>query len=255
MTDSMHLYIDDRGSSEIPVLFIHSAGGNTQHWEHQLTHVSRTRRAIAIDLRGHGRSPALDGDAVGIDELATGIDGVVSRLELDRFVLVGHSMGAAVSIAYAATQPDRVAGLLLLDPASDGRLVPRDVVTGVMSALRSEAYWPTLEQYWQGLLVNSADAVRDRVLADLRATPPATIIAVLDSLFTYDPITPLAQYRGPRRVVFTGVTDSPAGLHRLVPSLPQIAFEGVGHWLHLDDPAGVNTVLDEFLVTIPGLAD
>ena len=71
---------------------------------------------VALDLRGHGNSdPALQGDD-SIESMAEDIDDVVNALGLQRFVLVGHSMGGSVSIAYAGIHPEKVAGLLLADP-------------------------------------------------------------------------------------------------------------------------------------------
>ena len=50
------LHADDGGSGGVPVVFIHSYAGDTTHWTAQLAHLRKTRRAIALDLRGHGQS-------------------------------------------------------------------------------------------------------------------------------------------------------------------------------------------------------
>ena len=57
------IYIDDGGDGSLSVVFVHSLAGNTQQWSAQLSHIRTTRRAIALDLRGHGQSlPPADGD-------------------------------------------------------------------------------------------------------------------------------------------------------------------------------------------------
>lgn len=103
------LYVDDGGSGGVPVVFIHSFAGDTTHWMAQLEHLRKTRRAIALDLRGHGQSqPPVDLD-YSIDGLAADVTSVADALKLERFVLVGHSMGGPTAIAYAAANPSKVA--------------------------------------------------------------------------------------------------------------------------------------------------
>ena len=53
------LNVDDGGNGDIPVVFLHSFGGGTTNWKNQLDELRKSRRAIAIDLRGHGKSDIL----------------------------------------------------------------------------------------------------------------------------------------------------------------------------------------------------
>lgn len=118
MTATTSLFVDDGGptsSTALPVVFVHSFGGNTTHWAAQLEHLRHTRRAIALDLRGSGKSgPPDDGD-YSIEALARDVASVVDSLDLRRLVLVGHSQGATTALAYAGAHPERVAGLVLID--------------------------------------------------------------------------------------------------------------------------------------------
>ena len=50
-----NIFVDDGGAGSVSVVFVHSLAGNTQQWSAQLNHIRTTRRAIALDLRGHGR--------------------------------------------------------------------------------------------------------------------------------------------------------------------------------------------------------
>ena len=129
------LFVDDGGaldahSGRPPVVFLHAAAGDTTHFSAQLAHLRGTRRALALDFRGHGRSaPPRDGD-YSIAALAADVARVADAMNLGRFVLVGHSMGGAAAVAYAGAHGDRLAGLLLLDPASDGRALPAELRAG-----------------------------------------------------------------------------------------------------------------------------
>jgi pimeloyl-ACP methyl ester carboxylesterase len=69
--------------------------------------------------------------------MASDIAAVVDTLGLERFVLVGHSMGGGAALVYAGDHPDRVAGLLLVDPIGDGKQIPAEAKTGFLQELES----------------------------------------------------------------------------------------------------------------------
>jgi pimeloyl-ACP methyl ester carboxylesterase len=258
------LFVDDGGASAAAapaapaVVFLHSAAGNTTHFAAQLEHLRRHRRALALDFRGHGRSaPPRDGD-YSIAGLAADVARVADALALDRFVLAGHSLGGAAAVAYAGAHGDRLAGLLLLDPASDGRALPAEQRAGITSALRSPAYLKTVEEYWAPMLEPSSPAVRARLASDLRATRREALIETLVSLFEFDPVTPLRAYLGPAPgrapapalALITRFNHTPASYQARVPTLPDRTLDGVGHWLHLDAPELVNREIDGFLAGV-----
>jgi 3-oxoadipate enol-lactonase len=81
-------------------------------------------RTIAYDARGHGESePAPPGQGYGYPELVSDLATVVDEQAAgERVVLAGHSMGAHTAVAFALAQPQRVAALVVVGPAYDGRI-------------------------------------------------------------------------------------------------------------------------------------
>jgi pimeloyl-ACP methyl ester carboxylesterase len=228
-------------------MFVHSLAGNTSHWSAQLEHLRKVRQAVALDLRGHGNSESpKDGD-FSIESLASDIDVVADELGMQRFVLVGHSSGGTVAIAYAGSHPEKVAGLLLADPSGDARKVPADQVSLLIRALESDSYSRAIEDYYSMLLTGSQPAVREKVIQDLRNTPRETVIGIFKSTLMYDPLTPLQLYKGPKLSVVTTLNDAPFSLHNLDSGLPHIQVTGTGHWLQMDKPEEFNRTLDDFL--------
>lgn len=244
------LNVDDGGVGGLPVVFVHSSAGNTTHWSAQLSHLREHRRAVALDLRGHGKSARPRDGGFAVEDFARDVGAVVDGLGFQRFVLVGHSLGGAVCVAYAGAHPDRVAALFLLDPASDGRAMPAEQAQGLMAVLGTDAWSAVVEEAWSPMLAPSRPEVRERVLAEMRATSQEGVRGGLGALLDFDPVTPLRRYPGPRLSVVTAFNEVLGSYHRLVPELPHVKVEGTGHWVQLDAPEEVNRLLDGFLATV-----
>jgi pimeloyl-ACP methyl ester carboxylesterase len=172
------LRVDDGGSGDFPVVFVHAFGGNTTHWAAQLEHLRKKRRTVAFDLRGHGLSePATNGD-YGMESMAGDIDAVVNKIGLQAFILVGHSMGGSVVIAYAGLHPERVAGLVLVD-TGDAKQIPEDQKQRYIKALESDAYASVMEGYFSQLLIGSAPGVWEKIMADIRNMPREIALSLM----------------------------------------------------------------------------
>jgi pimeloyl-ACP methyl ester carboxylesterase len=241
------LMVDDGGerSRAEAIVFVHSLAGAAAHWSAQIAHVRPSRRAVAFDLRGHGASELADGD-FAMDALAGDIGAVADALGLERFALVGHSLGAGVALAFAGAHPDRVSRLFLLDPIADGTQIPAEQVQPFLTALRSSSYHETIEGYWS-TISGPNPAVRERLLRDLRATPRDSVIEGFTATTQFDPKPAFASYRGPALAVVTPSNDFPFSLHRLTGGPPHRVIEGTGHWIQLDKPEDVNGMLEQFL--------
>jgi pimeloyl-ACP methyl ester carboxylesterase len=101
-----------------PVVII--PGGPRFGFEHlrpALDSLATTREVIYVDERGSGSSPAGDVDSISTAGTLTDLDAVLDGLELERVALVGHSLAAHMVALYAATRPERVRALVLLNPA------------------------------------------------------------------------------------------------------------------------------------------
>lgn len=252
------LVVDDGGSGGLPVLFVHSLGGSAAQWRAQLDHLRPERRALALELRAHGRSAPAGGDGegcgYGVEALAGDVAAAADDLGLDRFVLAGHSLGGSVAIEYAARHPERIAGLLLVDPAGDQSRAPKSESESFLATLRAD---PEAEFrfYFKQILLGAAPGVAEQVLADLDRVPPEALLAALESLAAYSPVAALARYPGPKLTVVTELNSLPHSLHRLLADLPAVVVHGTSHWLMMDRPELFNQTLDGFLARLEAPAE
>lgn len=93
------LFVQDWGGDGPPLLLLHGGGADVSTWDGLAPLLARDFRVVAYDARGHGQSevPASGGRASLLED----VDAVIAALELDRPLLVGHSMGGATAVRYA----------------------------------------------------------------------------------------------------------------------------------------------------------
>jgi pimeloyl-ACP methyl ester carboxylesterase len=244
------LAVNDGGRGDPPVVLVHSLAGNSAQWAGQLEHLRPNHRAIALDLRGHGASEAPKDHDYSIPAMARDIEAVVDMLGLRKFILVGHSMGGGAALAYAGSHPDRVAGLLLVDPIGDGTQIPSAEAKGFLEGFEAN-YDTAIQNYWT-TIAGPDSAIKGRLLNDLRATPKETVLPVLRSVMQFDLKPALGRYAGPKLSIVTPYNDQPFSLHRLGTGFPHRVVTGTGHWIQLDKPDEFNRIMDEFLTTVSG---
>jgi len=244
------LSVDDRGIGGLPVLFVHGNGSDKSAWEAQLAHLSGKRRVVALDLRGFGKSDCRDDADLTVPGFAEDIESVANALKLDRFVLVGHSFGGAVVTSYAGTHPDRVAGVLYVDPSGDVSRTPREKLQGWLDNVDKDADYTYSVQWFHQILEGAAPGVAEKVIASLKASRHEAFAGAIHGLVDYDPIPDLKAYHGPRLTVIRESNDTPSSLQNLVPDLPSEKFSGTSHWLMMDKPEEFNRILDEFLARV-----
>lgn len=110
--------------AEAPLLhFAHATGFNAETYRSLLTPLQGRFHVVAADQRGHGftKLPALPGPQANWTTFGQDLASIMEQLGNGPAVLAGHSMGAITSMMVAAARPDRVRGLVLVEPV----LVPR----------------------------------------------------------------------------------------------------------------------------------
>lgn len=250
MGEIVELAADDGGSGDgLPVVLLHSLTGNSSHWAAQLEHLRRSRRAVALDWRGHGRSGVPEVADWSAGAMAQDVAAAVDRLGLRRFVLVGHSAGGLIAMFYAARHPERVAGLFLLDPSGDTRRIPAEMMDPFIAALKGDGYAQRIEGYW-GTISGMDPTIRERLLVDLRATPRETVVGMFEALRETELEPALAGYHGPRLAIMAPTNNGPFSLHNVDRSLPHRMVTGTGHWIQIEKPDEVNAMIDEFVAQV-----
>ncbi len=125
--DGKKVYASPGGREYSPdgstALFVHGSGMDHSVWALQARFLAHHGRAVlAVDLPGHGRS---EGPPLGsMEELGAWVISALDAAGAEKAALVGHSMGALVTLEAAAQAPDRVSALALLGCATAIRVHP-----------------------------------------------------------------------------------------------------------------------------------
>ncbi|WP_269224198.1 alpha/beta hydrolase [Flavobacterium sp. IMCC34518] len=99
------------------VVLLHGFLENKTMWDAFVPELSKRNRIITIDLLGHGKTQSL-GYIQTMEENADVVHEVLSKLRIRKAILVGHSMGGYVALAFAELYPEKMKGLVLLNSTS-----------------------------------------------------------------------------------------------------------------------------------------
>ena len=109
------LHYLEYGGAGLAMLCVHGGAANAHWFDFVAAGFTSSYRVFALDLPGHGDSDWSDADSYTGQSYALDVAAAVEQLDLRDFVLMGHSMGGMVSLLYAATKPERLGKLIVLD--------------------------------------------------------------------------------------------------------------------------------------------
>jgi pimeloyl-ACP methyl ester carboxylesterase len=123
----LELHLLEWSTEGVPLVLLHGLGNEAHLWDDFVPSVAPHYRVIALDQRGHGDSDWDPEARYDAESMADDLEAVLDAREIDRFVLVGFSMGGRVSMTFAGRHPERLAGLVIADigPEVDARGVLR----------------------------------------------------------------------------------------------------------------------------------
>lgn len=165
-------------------VFVHGGCCALGDWTSQLASLGRDFTALAMDLRGHGRS---GGDArdLHIGRWAADVNALIDALDLGPAVIVGHSLGSRIAAEAALRRPDNACALVLLDASRTvGGLAAAEPLEEPADAAQQDASLAAILDRTVG--PHASPAVRRHVVDTMSSASPATMSAAVKALQDWD---------------------------------------------------------------------
>jgi pimeloyl-ACP methyl ester carboxylesterase len=125
-------------------MLVHGGTASRRAWDLVTPALRSSHRVVAVDLRGHGHSPAPDLGYSAL-QLSADINRVVDELELEQITVVGHSLGGMAAIFLAARRRDVVDKLVLLNTPVAPRSI--EALTRLESRVRHPGFFPVTQAF------------------------------------------------------------------------------------------------------------
>lgn len=255
LSNNIELYVEQYGAGSPALVFLHYWGGSARTWRHVIEALAPEFRTVAIDQRGWGRSDTPE-SGYALADMADDVQAVIETLDLERYILVGHSMGGKVAQLLASRRPRGLIGLALVAPAPPSPLhLPLDVRQAMVHAYDSRAsVMATVEQVLapNGLDPEDLETVIADSLAGARAAKEAWPLVT-----SQEDITAAVAAIDVPVIVISGEhdrVDPPDVLGReLLPRIPQAqlyVLPKVGHLAPLEAPEDIASLIRAFAVSM-----
>ncbi|MEU8588993.1 alpha/beta fold hydrolase [Streptomyces sp. NPDC048664] len=249
--DGAALTYDDEGPRDgggVPLVFVHGWTADRHRWDHQVAHFAAGRRVIRLDLRGHGESGG--SGARTIQALAGDVLALLDHLGVDRFVLIGHSMGGMIAQTITLAHPERVERLVLVGSIakmaySRGRALLMSASTMVpfrlfVAANIRRAFAPG----------HPREEIRAYVEGS-SATPREVVMTCYGAMRDFDVLDRLGEIDAPTLIVhgYHDIQLPVRQMLRMAKAYPnaEVRVIDAGHELPVEKPAELTAVLDRFV--------
>jgi pimeloyl-ACP methyl ester carboxylesterase len=224
MTSRLHVV---RAGAGDPIVFLHGMGTSASTWSRCMALLQDRFTVVAPDLLGHGASPVLDDPAEYTrDRTLVDLDDIVGEFDTPP-VLVGHSLGGYLALAYAATRPDAIRGVVVLNTGPGYRDDAKREEWNARSR-RNAHRFGVPEQ------VTTMNLQEDSVVMDRLATMSTPTLVLAGSA---------------DRPEYTGAGQY---LERKMPDARLVVVDGGGHSMHEDSHASeVADLVAQFVNGLP----
>ena len=154
-----------------PLVLMHGAFQTAHSWDFTALALRDRFHVRALDARGHGDSDwAPDGD-YSHDAMQQDLDAIFSALGLDRFILIGLSMGGRNAMLYAARRPETVERLVVVDIGPETQQQGRQNIARFVAGAREGPFEEFLERAHQYNPRRPLEQLRGSLLNNLRELP------------------------------------------------------------------------------------
>lgn len=224
------------------LLFIPGAGHNSTVWHYQRNYF---KDSVSVDLPGHhGGEPC-----VSLEEYARWLHHYIVNSGFSDMILVGHSMGGAVSITYALLYPDTIRGLVLIGTVGKSRTNLK-FLRIIEAGITEPDIW--LSSFVRPHYVRVEPWLREKIVSDIAGIGASVQLNDFKCCDNFNVLDKVHQIEVPTLII-CGSNDkmTPAKyslyLAERIPDARTVIVEGGSHVVFMEKPDEVNGAIEEFL--------
>lgn len=236
------------GIHQQSLIFIHGSGGDHTSWIYQYARLQKQYNIVAVDLPGHGASTGHGAD--NIDQYCLWIKKLLDILQLKNQLLIGHSLGAAITMKFALLYPQAISAIV---PVGGGITMPvnSDLLTGLKT--NTETVFAFISKF------SLAPDNRPKLSAALKNSLSKADIDVIYNDFyickSFDLNYEISKIKT-KVLIICGREDkmTPAdfscGIADQITGSRLLLINGAGHMVMMEKPVEFNAALCEFASSI-----
>jgi pimeloyl-ACP methyl ester carboxylesterase len=239
------------------VILLHGFLENQSMWDAFIPEWSTKFRVITIDLLGHGSTECM-GYVHSMEDNADVVHEVVQELRLRKAILVGHSMGGYVALAFAELYPNWVKGLVLLNSTakadSDERKINRDrAIKAVKHSFQNFISLSISNLFSEPNRIRLSDAV-EKVKNEALKTPLQGIVASLEGMKIREDRQSILHTTSYPKLIVLGEKDPVLNYEETKEQIENTQVELLhfpdGHMSHIENQEEVSQELFRFFKSI-----
>jgi pimeloyl-ACP methyl ester carboxylesterase len=247
--DGIKLAYEERGTGTPAFVLIHGWTCDRSYFAPQAEHFGKRHRVVSVDLRGHGESDKPRGN-YPITAYADDIAHLIDQLKLGKVIAVGHSMGGITVLQLAAAYPDRVAGIVMVDPAP--LTFPPELRAGVeamVNAIEAGDQGPRRQFIENHLFLPTSDrALVKRVADQMCSAPDHVAAAAMRGILAFDGVGTAARCKVPAlHIAATPPLNPPHLMSQWMPTVVNGMTVGAGHFNQLEAAPQMNAMIEAFM--------
>lgn len=254
----LHLHYSLSGIGEITLLFVHGSFMDETYWDAQVDYFNSSYQVVTIDLAAHGKS-GNNRSTWTIEQFGQDVIALLKVLHLKNVILIGHSMGAAVTLEAAVLYPQPILGVISIEAFKNaGMRLPEQFqqqLEQIEAQLKTD-FSKTVEEYAHLNLLTpeTPSAIADRIVKAYRcAYEPMAIESITDA-FHYDHREQELLQQLPFKLHLINVNYKPTNTvaldHYAARSYEFMQMKGSSHFPMIENPKELNELLGSAITHI-----
>lgn len=245
--DGTPIFYTTSGKGNTTLVFVHGWTCDHTYWRKQLDEFAKEYRVVAMDLAGHGKSGSTR-SSYTMGSFGGDVAAIVETMNLNRVVLIGHSMGGPTIAEAARLMPERVIGLVGVDTYQDLDDHPSsEEIDKMLQPLQAD-YKGSMRYIVRNMMFipTSDSLLANEITAYMASSKPQMGLSAVRNLFEWKGDMALGELSIPKFIInsdYQKTNTATAAKYGLQVKL----MSGVGHFVMLEDATTFNHLLQETL--------